>query len=255
MASIIWNNLKGLKDKTEAFFGGAFCFALDWKFWRYHETQKDAIKALLNFAEKLNLNLLFIINLWTCFLGNYFMMMVFMIFPEFRDRLISIIMNYEILTLELIRGQIWPLWYIFSRLTYFWLVFIFWSMDTFYGRVFIFNQKAFGLISLENFSLTDSNRIIRHLSNLIHHTNLTKEQLKVFILISFQNTFLKFYQKRLIENPFFVHLREIKSIFKSKLERPRKVHKTKQWMCSKPTRLLEFALTLSALSFSYFNQN
>ena len=72
MASIIWNNLKGLKDKTEAFFGGAFCFALDWKFWRYHETQKDAIKALLNFAEKLNLNLLFIIILWTCFFGNYY---------------------------------------------------------------------------------------------------------------------------------------------------------------------------------------
>ena len=124
MASIIWNNLKGLKDKSEAFFGGAFCFALDWKFWRYHETQKDAIKALLNFAEKLNLNLLFIINLWTCFFGNYFMMMVFIIFPEFPDRLISIIMNYEILTLELIRGQIWPLWYIFSRIHLFLIGFL-----------------------------------------------------------------------------------------------------------------------------------
>ena len=52
MASIIWNNLKGLKDKNEAFFGGAFCFALDWKFWRYRETQKYVIKAILNLAAK-----------------------------------------------------------------------------------------------------------------------------------------------------------------------------------------------------------
>ena len=65
---------------------------------------------------------------------------------------------------------------------------------------FLFNLEAFGLISLDNFSLVDSNRIIRHLSNLIHHTNLTKDQLKVNYFIIRGWVFPKAYHRFNINN-------------------------------------------------------
>ena len=50
-----------------------------------------------------------------------------------------------------------------------------------------FLHQAFGLISLEYYALNDSHRIVRHLSNLIHHTNLTKEHLKYEISLTLRN--------------------------------------------------------------------